>query len=91
MIQVEKNEIMRGGIKIGYIQGDHIFDRNNKKLANFSDKEAFDESGTKIARIDGEYVYFLKSNMKVRLEDNNKLVAGIVSDACRAAIRLMLG
>ena len=91
MIQIEKNEIKRDGIKIGYIQGDHIFDHTGKKLAYFSSTEAFDESGKKIAKIDGEYVYFLKNNTKVRIEDNNKLVNGVVSDICRAAIRLTLG
>jgi hypothetical protein len=90
MVQVEKNEIKRDGIKIGYIDGDHIFDRNGKKLAYFSSDEVLDESGKRVAHIEGEYVYFSKSNTKVRIEDNNKLVAGVVSDACRAAIRLML-
>jgi len=91
MIQIEKNEIKRDGVKIGYIEGDHIFDRNGKKLAYFSSTEAFDESGKKIAKIDGEYVYFLRNNTKARIEDNNKLVGGVVSDICRAAIRLVLG
>ena len=91
MIQIIKNEIKRDGIKIGYIEGDHIFDHTGKKLAYFSSTEVFDESGKKIAKIDGEYIYFPKDNTKVRIEDNNKLVAGVVSDTCRAAIRLMLG
>jgi len=91
MVQVINNDIKRDGIKIGYIQGDHIFDHNGKKLAYFSSTEVLDEGGKRIAHLDGEYVYFPKSNTKVRVEDNNKLVAGVVSDMCRAAIRLMLG
>jgi len=91
MIQVINNDIKRDGIKIGYIDGDHLFDHNGKKLAYFSSTEVLDESGKRIAHIEGEYVYFSKSNTKTRIEDNNKLVAGIVSDSCRAAIRLMLG
>jgi len=91
MIKIVKNEIMRDGIRVGYIQNDHIFDHTGKKLAYFSSTEAFDENGKKIARIDGEYIYFTKNNTKVRIEDNNKLVTGIVSDICRAAIRLVLG
>jgi hypothetical protein len=91
MIQVINNDIKRDGVKIGYINGDHIFDHTGKKLAYFSATEVFDESGKRIAHIVGEYVYFSKSNTKTRIEDDNKLVAGVVSDACRAAIRLMLG
>ncbi len=76
MIKIVKNEIMRDGIRVGYIQNDHIFDHTGKKLAYFSSTEAFDENGKKIARIDGEYIYFPKNNTKVRIEDNNKLVTG---------------
>ena len=91
MIQIEKNEIKRDGIKIGYSEDNHIFDHTGKKLAYFSSTEVFDESGKKIAKIDGEYIYFPKDNTKIRIEDNNKLVSGVVSDTCRAAIRLILG
>lgn len=91
MIQVDKNDIKRDGVKIGYVSGNHIFDRAGKKLALFTQTEVFDESGAKVAKINGEYVYFLKNNTKVHIEDDNKEVGGVVSDACRAAIRLMLG
>lgn len=91
MIQIEKNHIKRNGIKIGWIDGDHIFDHNGKRLAYFSSTEVLDENGKRIAHVVGEYVYFPKSNTRARIEDNNKLVAGLVSDACRAAIRLTLG
>jgi hypothetical protein len=91
MIEIVKNEIRRGGVKIGWIDGDHIFDRNGKKLANFSGKEAYGMDGKKIAYIEGDYVIFPHNNTKVRIEDNNKQVAGVVSDICRAAVRFTLG
>lgn len=91
MIQIVNNDIKRDGIKIGYIQGDHIYDHYGKRLAYFSGNEALGEDGKRIAHIDGEYVYFPKNNTKVRIEDNNKLVGGTVSDICRATVRLVLG
>ncbi len=91
MIQVIKTHIMRDGVKIGYIDGKHIFDHNGKRLAYFSETEVLDESGKRVAHVVGEYVYFSRTDTKARIEDNNKLISGVVSDACRAAIRLMLG
>ncbi len=91
MIQIVNNDIKRDGIKIGWIEGDHIFDRTGAKIAYFSGNDAFGMDGKKIAYIEGEFVFFPKNNTKVRIEDNNKQVAGLVSDICRATIRLMLG
>ena len=91
MIQVIGTEIRRAGTKIGWIESTHIFDRTGKKVAYFSDKEAFSADGTKIAYISGDYVIYPRNAMKVKIEDNNKLVSGLVSDMCRATIRLVLG
>jgi hypothetical protein len=91
MIKIEKNSIMRDGVKIGWIDGVHIYDHTGKKLAYFTSNEAFDESRKRIAHIDGEYVYLPQNNTKIRIEENNALVSGIVSDICRVTIRLVLG
>ncbi len=91
MIQIIGNDIKRGGIKIGWIEENHIFDHTGKKVAYFSDKEAFSFSGDKIAYIEGDYIVFPKNRTKVRIEDNNQFVSGLVSDMCRAAIRFVLG
>jgi len=91
MIQVINNVIKRDGIKIGTVIGDHIVDFHDNKIAYFTDKEAYGADGKKIAYLDGEFIIFPVNNTKVRIEDNNKLVSGLVSDICRAAIRLTLG
>ena len=91
MIQIIGNDIKRAGVKIGWIESTHIFDRTGKKVAYFSATEAFGVDGTKIAYIAGDYIIYPKNNTKVRIEDNNKLISGVVSDICRAAIRLVLG
>ena len=91
MIQVVNNIIMRDGVKIGWVDGDHILDRGGNKIAYFSGTEAYGADGTKIAYMAGEYVVFPRNNTKVRIEDIDKLVSGLVSDICRAAIRLVLG
>ncbi len=91
MIQIIGTEIKRAGVKIGWIESTHIFDHTGKKLAYFSDKEAFSPDGTRIAYISGDYVIYPKNNTKVKIEDNNRLISGVVSDTCRAAIRLVLG
>jgi len=82
---------MRAGIKIGYIEGGHIHDRMGKIVAYFSNQEALGSDGKKIAYISGDYIILPRNNTKVRIEDNNKFVGGLVPDVCRAAIRLTLG
>ncbi|MEI6396717.1 MAG: 4-fold beta flower protein [Candidatus Taylorbacteria bacterium] len=91
MIQIIDNDIKRGGIKIGWIEDTHIFDHTGKKVAYFSAKEAFNAAGDKIAYMEGGFIVYPKNHTKVRIEDNNKFVSGLVPDMCRAAIRLILG
>lgn len=92
MIQVVKNnELHRDGVRIGWIEKDAILDHTGKKVLYYSNTEVLDPMGSKIAYISGDYVIFPKSGTKVRIEDNNREVQGMVSDMCRAAIRLALG
>jgi hypothetical protein len=92
MIQIYGNDLKRANIKIGWIDGVHIRDHTGKELGYFADNKVWNLSGTKIAFIEGEYIYLTGGTDKIRIEDNMKEVTGgTVSDLCRAAIRLLLG
>lgn len=92
MIKIEKNnELWRAGVRIGWIEKDAILDHLGKKVLYYSNTEILDPMGSKLAYISGDYVIFPKDGTKVRIEDNNREVEGMVSDMCRAAIRLALG
>ena len=92
MIQIFGNIIKRANVKIGWIDGAHIRDYAGKDIGYFNDHEIWNNSGKKIAFIEGEYVYLMGGTDKIRIEENLKEVSGgTISDACRAAIRLLLG
>jgi len=90
MIKIIDNQIKRGDTKIGRVEDDHIIDLTGKRICRFTDHEVYDTTGKRVAYVEGEYIHFPVNDMKVRIEENNKLIEGVVSDTCRAAIRLML-
>jgi hypothetical protein len=92
MIQIYGNDIKRAGVKIGWIEGDHIYDYTGKRIGYFGDNKIWNAAGDKIAHMEGEYVWLSNGKDKIRIEDNIKEVnGGALSDLCRAAIRLLLG
>jgi len=93
MIQVSGNNITRDHVKIGMVIGDIIYDHFGKKLAHFTNTDIYDMAGHHLAQIQGEYVIMMApgNNTRIRIEEDNKFVEGMVSDACRAAIRIVLG
>ncbi len=92
MIQVENNDLKRVGVKIGFIQGNYILDHNGHKLGYFENNKIFNIASKELGYIEGEYLKMPNNNVGIRLEDNHKEVdGGIISDLCRAAIRLLLG
>jgi hypothetical protein len=94
MIQVKDNHLWRGGIKIGHIEDNHIFDHEDKKIGYFveSEKKIFNSEGKNIGHILGDFIVVPGSNSKIRIEDNLEEVnGGTLSDLCRAAIRILLG
>ena len=92
MIQIYGNIIKRDNVKIGWIDGAHIHDHTGKAVGYFGDNKVWNISGKKIAFIEGEYIYLEGSTDKIRIEDNLKEVnGGVITDLCRAAIRLLLG
>ena len=91
MIQIVKNELFRGGTRIGWIDGDCIRDHAYEKVAYFTHDQVLDKGGSKVAYISGDFLYFAHTGAKSRLEDNNQVVQGIVSDICKAAIVIALG
>ena len=98
MIQVHGNELWRGGQKIGFVQGNKIFSHNPdgsfKEAGYVSDNHVYNaHDNRKMAYLEGDYVYdALKPANKVRIEDNHQHVqGGEISDAHRAAVRMLLG
>ena len=92
MIKVEGQNLWRGGVKIGYVSQNSIFDDAGKKLGYCSANNIYDANGRRIAWLDGNNIYFSDSSPKIRIEDNEQVViGGSFSSAINAAVRLFLG
>ncbi len=90
---MQGNDIMRGGLKIGYIESNHIFNHEGKKIGYVSGNMIFDHMAKKIAYLEGEFVYTVASSLKkVRIEDEiMNINAGLLSDVMRVAIKFFFG
>ncbi len=91
MIHVSGNDIYRSGTKIGYIQENGIWSYDGHKRGYFSGNDIFNAGGMKVAWLEGEYIH-TENGRDIRIAENNQHVSeGDKSDACRAAIRILLG
>ncbi|OGY99689.1 MAG: hypothetical protein A3B13_01395 [Candidatus Liptonbacteria bacterium RIFCSPLOWO2_01_FULL_45_15] len=90
MIRISDNDILRGGTKIGYIQGNDIWSYDGNKMGYAEGNSIFNANGKKVAWLEGEYIY-TESDRKIRIADNNQYVSGgDAPPAYRAAIRVLL-
>jgi hypothetical protein len=92
MIKISGNDIMRNGVKLGWITQNHFFNHIGKKMGYTTSDTVFDENAKKLARLSGEYLYYPGSEKKIRLED---VIADIESPSLpniqRVAIRIFYG
>jgi len=92
MIKINGNGIFRDGIKIGWIDGTHIFDHTGKKLGYIASDMVFDETARKLAHLEGEYIYHPDGSKQTRLEDMiDTLPSATLSNIQRVAIRIFFG
>ena len=92
MIKIVGNDITRGGEKIGWVEGNDVFDHNGHKLGYASGNDIYDKSGRKLGYLEGDHLKGADGNTSIRLEENRRIVTGGAhSDLTRSAIRLLLG
>ena len=91
MIHIAGNDLMRGGEKIGWLEGNDVYDRDGTKLGFYTSNDIYDISGKKVGYIQGNYI-FGEGGHKIRVDDNRThITGGAYPDLTRAAIRLLLG
>ena len=91
MIKIVGNDIMRGGEKIGLIEGNDIVDENGNKLGYFTGNSIFAVDGRRLGSLAGNVLKTVTGG-KFDIDDNRRVVTGgTVSDLARVAIRLLLG
>lgn len=92
MIKIVDNDIMRGGEKIGWIEGNDIRSRDGRKVGYFEENVVRDADGEKAAYIVGGHLFAQGGELKISLETVNKEIAGgVLSEIGRCAIYVLLG
>ncbi len=91
MIKIVGNNITRGDVKIGWIEGDHVFDENGRKLGYFESGAVYTGDGKRIGHTEGDFLYTIDGK-KFHLDDLREHVSGgTISDLARAAVMLLIG
>lgn len=92
MIKIVGNDITRGGEKIGWIEGNDIYDHNGHKLGYASGNNIYNHGGQKLGYLEGDHLKGEDGSTNIHLEENRRVVTGgSHSDLTRGAIRILLG
>lgn len=92
MLSILGNDILRSGIKIGWIEGNDIRDRDGKKLGYFTDTHVYREKdGIAVAFIKNND-FFLSNGSIIKLDElRHHVPGGNLSDTARGAIKVLMG
>ncbi len=91
MIKIVGKDLMRDGVKIGWIEGEHIFDENGHKQGYFESGAIYTYEGKRIAHIEGDFLFTIDGK-KSHIDDLREHVSGgTISDLARGAILLLIG
>lgn len=92
MIKISGNDIRRGGEKIGWIQGNDVYNHRGEKAGYFTSNDIYGYDGIKVGYVEGNHIYSTKGGSPIRLDENRRQISGgSASDLTRAAVRLLLG
>jgi len=94
MLKIEGHEIWRDSERAGYVDGNHIRNRDYKMLGYFSGDHIYNSEGHKIAYIEGNHLYSESSgsSTKISLDKvNDGIEGGILPEICKCAIYCLIG
>jgi hypothetical protein len=91
MVKLIGNDIYRDSEKIGWLQGNHVFDHEGKKLGYFEGTHVYDYDANKIAYIEGDELLDESGRRKILLETVNEDIEGILPEIGKCAIYTLLG
>ncbi len=92
MLKITGNDIRRGGVKVGWVEGNDIKNHEGRKLGYFTDNDIYRADGVKIGFTQGNNLYF-NSGRTIHLDDlrQQHVVGGTMPDLMRAAILMLIG
>ena len=95
MIKIEGKDIWRGGEKIGWTEGNHVWDHAGKKIGYFEDRYVYGADGRKLAYIEGDYlVSYGGSGSEARIPLDKvaeNMEGGVLPELGKCAVYVLLG
>jgi hypothetical protein len=88
MIKISGNDILRGGEKLGWLEGNDIYGEDGGKLGYYSGDDIYNSAGVKIGYLEGMHLK-TTSGRTVLIEELRRHIFGTVSDIARAAVYLL--
>jgi len=92
MLKITGNDIRRGGVKIGWVDGNDVRDEEGKKLGYFTSNDIYRADGKKLGFVIGNDLHFT-SGRTIRLDDvkDKYVVGGGISNLARCAVLILIG
>jgi hypothetical protein len=92
MMTIQGNDVRRAGEKIGYLEGNDVYDQAGHKAGYYRSNDIYDHNNHKIGYVEGNYVKNADGRSVTSLSDLHAHVSGgAYSDLARAAVYLLLG
>jgi sporulation protein YlmC with PRC-barrel domain len=91
MLKIVGNDVHRGTEKIGYLEGNDVYNHVGRKVGYFSGNDIFDMAGKKVGYILNNRIHTASGESISVSENRSHVSGGTYSDLHRAAIRLLLG
>lgn len=92
MIKIDGDHLWRGGQKIGWIEGHHVYAEDGKKLGYFDERYVYSEEGHRLAYIEGDYLFSENGDSKIPLEKiSEQIVGGVIPEIGKCAVYMLLG
>ena len=91
MLQIRGDDIYRANEKIGWLQGNHIFDHEGNKLGYFEGTHIYDVNAEKIAYTEGNELIDETGKRKLSLDVVSEAIEGVLPEMAKCAIYVLLG
>lgn len=93
MLKIVGNDVLRGGQKVGWLEGNDVRDHDNRKLGYFTGNDVWNIAGHKLAFIEGNYLDPEGSGLpKIPLDHvTESVTGGTISTIARCAVYLLIG
>ncbi len=91
MIRIEGHRVWRGADKIGYVEGNHLYNEDGHKVGYWSGNELYDHSGKRLLRIEGNRIVSAEGS-GTHLDDViEDIPSATLPDIARVAIKTFFG